>query len=199
MAATGDLTTELEAINDMLDAIQASQVDSIDTSILEVDLAQKQLQKVVFEIQLRGWSWNTAWKAELAPDSNDEILLASNVIHAQCPWQWNGGLVIVERERKLYNVTDNTFEFSDTVYANLTFHYEFTDLPSYARHYAFIKAGRKFIQRMIGQTDFIGFQLQDEQEAERWLREAELESAHHNMLQSEDSMMIVDRYGGVYR
>lgn len=199
MAATGDLTTELEAINEMLDAIQASQVTSIDTTILEVDLAQKLLHKVVFEIQLRGWSWNTEYKSELIPNGSDEIELATNVIQAQCPWQWNAGLIIIERERKLYNATDNTFTFTDNVYANLTFHYEFSDLPAFARHYAFLRAGRKFIQRMVGQTDFIGFQLEDEREAERWMREADNENAQHNMLLNQDSIMIVDRYGGVYR
>lgn len=199
MAATGDLSTELEAINEMLDAIQASQVTSIDTTILEVDLAQKLLHKVVHHIQLRGWSWNTEYKAELTPDGSNLIALASNVIAANCPWYWNSGLIIVERERSLYNVTDNTFEFTDNVFANLSFHYEFTDLPSYARHYAFIRAGRIFIQRMVGQTDFIGFQLEDEREAERWMREAENEQAQHNVLLNQDSLTIVDRYGGVYR
>lgn len=198
MAATGDLTTELEAINEMLDAIQASQVDSIDTSISEVDLAQKLLNKVVFQIQQRGWSWNKVIKSELTPDGSNLIALPSNVIHAECPWYWNGGLIIVERERSLYNQTDNTFEFTANVFANLTFHYEFTDLPSHARHYAFIRAGRIFIQRMIGGVDFLGFQERDEREAERWMREGEQETAQHNLLLNQDSCAIVDRYGGVY-
>ncbi len=199
MAATGDLTTELEAINEMLDAIQASQVTSIDTSIVEVDLAQKLLAKTVLEIQLRGWNWNKVIKAELSPDSNSEIVLATNVIHIECPWYWNGGLIIVERERKLYNQTDNLFTFTDNVFANQTFHYVFTDLPAHARHYAFLRAARKFIQRMIGQTDFIGFSLEDEREAERWMREASAETGQRNMLMDQDSLQIIDRYAGVYR
>lgn len=199
MAATGNLTTELEAINEMLVAIQSSRVDSIDTSIHEVDEAQRTLHRVVHEIQMRGWSWNTQRYVEMSPNSGDEIQLAENIIQITAPWYWNGGRIIYERERKLYDATNNTFDHTENVFANIQFVYEFDDLPHFARHYAFIKAGRIFIQQMIGQTDFIGFQQRDEEEAHMWMREAEGEVSQFNMLQNISSLGITDRYGGIYR
>lgn len=187
-------TSKLEAINELLDAIGESPVNSEDnTGLVEADLASKRIDKTSRSVQKRGWHWNTLKEYVLEPDTDGYITMPGSTLEVDTSGK-DKHKDYVQRGLRLYNRDDNTFVISDPVTVDITLLLDFEDLPQAAREYITMKAARKFQQRTFGSTELSEFDREDEQEAWFNLLDAESDAADFNMLRDSYSVFkIINR------
>lgn len=187
-------TSKLEAVNELLDAIGESPVNTITNSgLVEAELAVSRLDKTSRQVQKRGWHWNTLKDYTIDPDDSDNIVLPASTIEVDTSGT-HAYKDYVRRGNKLYDRDKNTFTITDSVNVDITLFLDFEDLPENARDYITMKAARKFQQRTFGSPELSEYDKDDEQQAWFDLLDAESDAADYNMLRDNYSVFrIINR------
>jgi hypothetical protein len=180
--STVALTTELEAINSMLDAAGESPVSSLESSgLADVAEAKKLLDEQSRLIQSPGWAFNTEYNYPITPDTEGLISLPTNTLKVDADnTYWN--LDVVQRGLRLYDRKNHTYSFTDTFTGTFVFLLDFSELPQAARHYIMVKAARIYQARVLGSDTLHRFSEAEEMEALVAFKDAEGDSGDHNML-----------------
>ena len=201
----GTRTTELEAVNTMLSAVGEPPVTSLEgQSNLDAAIAQNILSEVSREIQSAGWHFNTQTKVKLTPDSTTkEIALGDDVVRvdidhwASTTKKSTSGSVdkrdITQRGSRLFDRTNNTYEFESQVEATIVYVLDWAEMPEPARRYATVRAARVFQDRMVGSTAHHSFSQQDEIRALALLREFEGDTADRSIFDHMDIYSPISR------
>lgn len=157
-------TTKLEAVNIMLWAIGEQSVSSIDPQDItqEAALAEKILDTVSRDVQALGWYFNEGLDVTLALDGNFKIPIPSNALKVLVTGETD---LIGIRGGFLWNRSENTDIFADTVDAYIVYGLDFVDLPQAAKTYIAIRAARVFQQRVLGADSLDKYSIDDEQRA----------------------------------
>lgn len=180
-------TTELDAVNTMLEAVGEPPVNSIEeTEGTEAAVAYRILLECSRTIQSTGLSFNKE-PYELLPDTDGIVYLPDNTLRVT-PVDRR----YVERGRKLYDRVDGTYRIGSSVKAVLVRFLAFEHLPEVARYYIMITAARKFAARTVSSGELVGLTERDEAEARVLLKDYELEQDQTNLFN------VVDR-GIIYR
>lgn len=178
-------TTELEAVNLMLAAINEPPVNSIEeTEGTESALAVSILAESSRRIQQDGCSFNREY-LELLPDPDGTIHLPANTLKATAATPR-----YIERGRRIYDRYEGTFRIGEAVPVELVRCLAFSDLPEAARYYIAVTAARKFASRTVGSTELVGLSERDEAEARQGFLEYELEQNRPNLFSSLDRAVI---------
>ncbi len=77
---TTNATQELPAINQILSSCGQAPVTTLDQTNPDVAIAYDTLLQVSREVQAEGWTFNKEYHYEFTPDTNDEILIPSNIL-----------------------------------------------------------------------------------------------------------------------
>lgn len=179
--------TELEAVNYMLEMIGEQPVNDIASSGLsDAVLAQGSLHRVSRIVQSKGLQCNSDYKYPLVPDGSGYVVLPSNTLKLDTIYYF---VDVVTRQGKLYNREKRTFVFTSTVYVDITFFLEYTDLPNHVREYIAVLAARRFLKSTVGDKEMEELTRED-------LSRTETEFARHELVKSGDSMLDTP---GVYR
>jgi hypothetical protein len=173
-------TTELEAVNVMLSAIGSSPVSSLSGGA-EVSIAKNILTETRREVLSRGWAFNYETKVTMTPVAG-EVALAENVLRIDGSAGYNGNRDIVQRGTLLYDRAGHTYAFDQDVTVDVTYTLDWSLLPEVARRYIMIRATRVFADRIIGYGPQHTYNVQDEYMALSDLKDAEGDTADHNML-----------------
>lgn len=187
-------TTRLEAINELLESIGESPVNSAsNTGLVEADLAASRLDRISRQVQKRGWHWNTLKDYVIDPDVNGYIQLPSATMKVDTVGK-DMHLDLVQRGSRLYDRDNNTFVINKSVTVEITLLLDFEDLPENARDFITMKAARKFQQRLFGSAELSDFDREDEQNAWFDLLDAESDAADYNMMRDNLSVFrIINR------
>lgn len=181
------LTTELEAVNEMLNAIGEGQVSSLDTGNADVQQCVRLLRDHSRKVQSRGWWFNRDEDYELTPNNDGFLVLPANVLRVdpssedrfEKPW--------VQRGLKLYNAQDHTFVFTESVKVDLVTGLAWDDLPQTARSYITACAGLEFVDVDMSSEIRHAFTRERKQEAYLELLKEEAEAADYNMLRDSEA------------
>lgn len=174
-----NLTTELEAVNLMLSVIGESPVNSAEVGDnVDAVLAQQILQETNMEVQSEGWHWNSYTNYKLQPTSDGTIYVPGKVLSLDAI---DPQLDIIRVEGKLYDRRKNSFSFPASILVNVTWLFEFADLPQVARHYINVRAARKFQDRLVGSQTLSGFNREDELRALITLQNYEANIGDYNL------------------
>lgn len=166
--------TELDAVNIILRNDGEAPVASLDENgFSEAADAQAALEEVSRTVQDGGWAFNTDFDRKLSPDLNDEIILPADTLWVK-PTYTDEAMTIVERGRKLYDLANNTYTFSQPVHLDICQMLDFPDLPSAARYYITIRAARVYQARATGSPTQNSFTEVDEMRAQASLKKADL-------------------------
>jgi hypothetical protein len=176
-----DLTTELDAINLMLDAIGASPVVSLDDPSVDVAKARMRLAQVSREVQAQGWHWNTDTRYSLARTIDGEYILPLNVIRIDASGDFPMEDVVA-RSGKLWDRENRTTVFTKDLTFDIVWLLDFADLPEAARNYITLRASRRFQEKALGSDSLSRFDRADEAQALAILREAEADTEDNNVL-----------------
>ena len=162
-------TTELSAVNTMLEVIGETPIDSL-TDLLPVDAATARsiLDETSRDVQSKGWNFNREFGYPLTPDSKTgEISVPETFVHIEL-----AGHDAVIRGTRLYDRRNHTYKFDpkQKYKADVIILLPFSDLPEQARHYITIRAARIFQSRAIGSDTLHGFAQEEEYRALAELR-----------------------------
>lgn len=165
--------TELEAVNEILRNDGEAPVASLDESgFSEAADAYSKLTHATRQHQSKGWAYNTDYERKFTPDVSNEIILPSNTLWIN-PTYASQSLSIIERGRKLYDLQNNTYEFSAPVYLDICQMLQFTEMPTAMRDYVTIVAARKYQAQSTGSGAQDAFTQEDEWRARAVMKQAD--------------------------
>lgn len=180
------LSTELDAVNTMLETIGQSPVNTLESvNGSDVSIAINTLKEVSREVQSLGWEFNTE-TITISPDTDSHINVPSNVIKID---PTDPTLRYVRRGTLLYDKANNTDEITSLVEAEVVWFLDFEDMPEPARRYITIKAARRFQNRVLCDEAVYAFTKEDEAEARVALKQDEIETGEFNFLKDNTTFM----------
>lgn len=156
-------TTRLEAVNQMLSCIGGSAVVSIDTDNPEIASAVAILEETTRTVLSEGWNFNTEREYPFTPDNNDQILVPDNLISFTLSGSKHGAdYQIVERSGKLYDKLTHGYTFTETIYCDVIWWFEFEDCPQPFKEYITARASRNYASRLVTSKELVELISQDE-------------------------------------
>lgn len=177
------VSTELEAVNTMLQAVGAAPVQSLTvTSDSDVTTAVSVLRETLKEVQSQGWDFNTDTRYSLTRTEDDEYVIPSNVAAIDVNTDDYPNVRATERNRKLWDQENHTFTWDQDLTFDIVWLFEFDEIPQTARNYVTLKAARKFQGRVLGSDSAGKYTEQDELDARSIFIDAEGIDAKHNIL-----------------
>ena len=186
--------TKIEAVNTMLSAVGSSPVSTLTgQQTADAVVAQNILDEVVREVTSQGWAFNYERKVELAPDSDNQIVLGTDVARIDNTPGYNTDYDVVQRGNKLYDRKSHSYTISETLTCDVIYFMEFDDTPEAARRYMMIRAARIFQDRMVGSGNHHTYNMTDEVKALTDLKEHEGDTADHSIFDNYDVFRVIDR------
>ena len=188
--------TELEAVNLMLSVVGEAPVSDLeDATIAEVALAVRILEETSYEVQAKGWDFNTEYNYPLSPDVDGYINVPSDTARIDVdPIYGETSLDVVQRGERLYDRTNRTYIFTiSEIRCEMVLLLDFDDLPEAARRYITVRAARKFQDRILGSDSVHAYNLQDEEDAKALFLQAESSNGDHSIFDHWSVGQTLDR------
>ena len=140
----------------------------------DVAIALNTLREVSREVQAEGWTYNTEYDYPLTPDSNDEVIIADDMLRVDLNDSRTNNLNFdsVIRGGKLYDRVKHTYKWTDdTVYVDIIWHFEWANIPDPIQAFIVARAAAIVSSRIVGD----GQQYQMLQQKEAFARATALE------------------------
>lgn len=157
-------STELEAVNEMLGAVDLVPVANITGNLdIEVGSAVSRLSNVNRTVQSMGWDFNTRKKVKYLRDVNNEVTIGTNVLKI-VPVGNSRSKHLVLREGRIFDRDEDSFTLLDDVWLDIIELLNFEDLPQTCREYITARAVRaheRFESADDTKTEIAGKQEQD--------------------------------------
>jgi len=194
--------TELEAVNDMLIGIGQLPVNAIIPEIVDQSIALGELNKVVREVCLYGFKFNTDEDYVLSPDSDGFIAVPTGALDID-PMEKAQDIIVRKHPTKgfgLWDAANLTWTMALPVKVRIKWSYTFDALPEAARGYAVIAAGRKFTARVVGDPAADRFGEEDQRRAWLTLQRQQSASADINIFRANKALAAsLNRRGRAWR
>jgi hypothetical protein len=160
------VSTELDAVNQILSSVGQAPVTTLDLQNPEVSIVLNTLREVNRQVQAEGWIFNTEREYELSPDSEtNEILYPFNMLQIDTNHPYHKNKYdVVKRGNKLYDRLKHTYTFTDPIKADVVWYFDFTDVPAAIQTYIVARAAKMCATKMIGDREL--YQLLGEQEVQ---------------------------------
>lgn len=159
------MTTQLQAINQMLTGIGQAPVVSLEIANPEIATAVSILRAVNREVQGEGWHFNTEVKYPFTPDTNGEIVIPSNVLQlSDNKYENVQKYQTVIRDGKLYDKISHSYTFptDSSILCDVVWLFNFEDLPQVFQDYITQRATRIFAASVVGSKEMVQFNQMDE-------------------------------------
>jgi hypothetical protein len=159
------MTTQLQAINQMLTGIGQAPVVSLDIANPEIATALSILDSVNREVQGEGWNFNTEINYPFTPDTSGQIVIPDNVLQISDNKNSNvQQYQTVIRSGKLYDKISHSFTSwkVSPVLCDVVWLFNFEDLAQVFQDYIAQRAARVFAGSVVGSADMVKFNQQDE-------------------------------------
>ena len=176
------LTTELEAINKVLQMTGEAPVNSLVGQVGIAKQAQDSLNAAMREVQSEGWTFNTDYEKTLPRNTSNEIEVSGTTTRVYVdPYLYPEYDVII-RNGKLYDRKTHSCTFTKDLKVDITTNLDWLELPEYARRYIMVRAGRQLQEAVVGSEDYAKINLTAELEARSHFLEEETTRDEHSML-----------------
>lgn len=175
------LTSELEAVNIILTAIDEAPVASLSvTGLYPLDQAKTVLTEVSRAVQTKGWVFNTEDSVAPAKDGAGLITLPADTLSfTPDP---STSIDPVQRGLRLYDRKAHTFVFTTSVTGTRKLLLPWDDLPQAARHYITIRAAKTLQGRSSVPDSTYRYTQADLDDALQALQDSEEADGAYNML-----------------
>ncbi len=161
---TTNAAEELPAVNQILASVGQAPVTTLDQTNPDVAIAYDTLLQVSREVQAEGWSFNTEENIKETPDANGYISYPANVLQMDLTQNsTNYNKDVIKKGGKLYDKIEHTDVWTEDVYVDKLFWYDWVDLPTVMQDYIVAKAAAVVSSRIVGDTD--QFQMLQQREA----------------------------------
>ena len=159
------MTTQLQAINQMLVGIGQAPVVSLDIANPEIATALSILDSMNREVQGEGWHFNTEINYPFTPDANGEITVPANVLQISDNKTSNvQAYQTVLRGGKLYDKISHSYSFptGNPLRCDVVWLFDFEDIPQVFQDYVTQKAAKAFAGSVVGSKEMFQFNQVDE-------------------------------------
>ena len=160
---TTNAAQELPAINQILASVGQAPVTTLDQTNPDVAIAYDTLIQVSREIQSEGWTFNTEQDYPFTPDSNDEILIPSNVLQIDISdGTGNEEMDVIRRKGKLYDKQEHSYTFTEELKCDVVWLFDWVDLPRPIQDYITSRAACFTVSRIVGDGQLYQMCMQKE-------------------------------------
>ena len=154
------VSTELDAVNQILSSVGQAPVTTLDLQNPEVAIVLNTLREVNKQVQSEGWTFNTEHHYELVADSNTyEIVYPQNALSIDTTKSTNfDDYDPIRRDGKLYDRHDHTFLWKDgtdplTLTVDVVWYFDFPDIPPAVQQFITARAAKLCASRMLGDVN----------------------------------------------
>ena len=149
------VSTELDAVNQILSSVGQAPVTTLDLQNPEVSIVLNTLREVTRQVQAEGWIFNTERDYTLTPDSvTNQITYPANMLQIDTTTEKHlGKYDVVRRNGKLYDRLHHTFEFTESIHADVVWSFDYTDIPPAFQVYITARAARMAATKLIGDQE----------------------------------------------
>jgi len=149
------VSTELDAVNQILSSVGQAPVTTLDLQNPEVSIVLNTLREVNRQVQAEGWIFNTERNYELTPDTDtNQIAFPSNMLQIDTNTRYHKDQYdVVKRGTKLYDRLNHTFTFTDSIKADVVWYFDFIDIPAAIQAYITARAARMCAIKMVGDKE----------------------------------------------
>ena len=119
--------TRLAAVNTIISNIGQAPVTNLESGNPLVEMAEQILDEVTRAVLSEGWEFNTERHYPFTPDNNNEIVIPDNVLSLDT--KSSSAKQTVIRGGKLYDRVKHSYTFSEAIDLNVTWLFDFADLP----------------------------------------------------------------------
>ena len=162
------VSTELDAVNQILSSVGQAPVTTLDLQNPEVAIVLNTIREVNKMVQAEGWTFNTERHYELTPDSiTGEILFPFNALSIDTNRQSHyADYDPVRRDGKLYDRYNHTFVWANPIDVDIVWYFDFTDIPPAIQQYIVARAARMCAVKMVGDKE-LNILLSEQEEMTR--------------------------------
>lgn len=165
MSAPFAVSTELDAVNQILSSVGQAPVTTLDQQNPEVAIALQTVREVNKQVQSEGWAFNTEYHYGFTPNTaNKQITYPDNVLQLDTNrYHHMDDYDPIRRQGKFYDKYNHTYEWPGTIYADVLWLFNFEDVPPPIQYYITARAARLAATKMLGDgttVDLLGDQEQ---------------------------------------
>lgn len=174
--------TELDAVNLMLEGIFEAPINSLDVpGVSDGGIARRILIDTKREVLSKGWHFNKEKDVTLSVDAgSSKIPLPNNTLRVDANDVYESR-DLTQRGLFLYDKTNKTLLFTTPARVDITYNFEWDDLPEHAKYFIAVRAARKFQDSVLGEGQG-RYKANDEAAALLLLEDAEGDTGDHNIL-----------------
>ena len=190
------VSTELDAVNQILSSVGQAPVTTLDLQNPEVFITVNTLREISKQVQLEGWTFNTERKYPMVRNAaTNEISVPSNVlsIDGNDPTHRNKYDLVV-RNGKLYDRLNNTYTFTEDVKVDVLWYFDFQYLPPAVQSFITAKAARLSAIKMVGDRELNVLLEEQEAMCRATLIEDECNSGDYSMFGHPDGQNYYTSY-----
>ena len=178
--------TRLAAVNTIISNIGQAPVTALDTGNPLVEMAEQILDEVTRATLAEGWEHNTERDYPFTPDATGVINIPLNVLTLDD--RPGSGAQTVIRDGKLYDRVAHSYTFKGQQRLDVTWLFDFEELPEAFKNYITIRAANVFAGRSVGSQEAVTFGQREETIARATLLEYDTQQG--------DYTIFADRNGG---
>ena len=195
-APTYAVSTELDAVNQMLSSVGQAPVTTLDLQNPEVAIVLTTLREVNKQVQSEGWVFNTERKYVLTPDSvTKEIPFPTNVLSIDTNFnEHQSAYDPVRRNGKLYDRFNHTYEWTTDIYADIVWYVAFEDVPPIVQNYIVARAARLSATKMIGDKEITALLAEQEIQTKSAALEYECNQGDYSVFGWQDGTNYYNSY-----
>lgn len=177
------LLTELEAVNEMLAAIQEAPIASLtDPQGADATTALTLLRRTSREVQSRGWHWNIDLEVPMARLVDGRVPVPAECLRLRTAYRYLTRYDLTRRGGFVFDNLTRSGVFPEAPVADLMLLRDFEDVPEEARAYILAWATRRFLDRVTGRSDLHSMAGRDEVRALATLRDADADARRLSFL-----------------
>ena len=151
--------TELSAVNSILGSIGQSPITQLNLTNLqnpEIALVHNILMEVTKDVQNEGWHFNQEEHIARQPDASGHFTIPSNYLR----FDVHDGLYdrtrdVVKRNGKLYDKVTHTDVFSGELYFDITYLFDFEDIPSAIQRYIIARSSVRAATQVVSNQELV--------------------------------------------
>tara|TARA_R100001530_G_scaffold20727_1_gene17227 strand:- start:551 stop:1186 length:636 start_codon:yes stop_codon:yes gene_type:complete len=164
------VSTELDAVNQILSSVGQAPVTTLDQQNPEVAIALNTLRESNKQVQAEGWVFNTERHYEMTADAvTFEIKYPTNALQIDANRdQHFDDYDPIRREGKLYDRHTHSFEWKDgagaarTIQVDVKWLFDFTEVPTAIQNYITARTAVMCAVKMVGDKELVALLNQQE-------------------------------------
>ena len=164
------VSTELDAVNQILSSVGQAPVTTLDMQNPEVYTVVETLRNTSREVQSEGWGFNSEYHVKFTPKADKQIDIPFDVLEIDTDKHVHGDTYdVIRKDGKLYDKYHHRFsdreefEFDEDIYCDVIYFRQFNDLPFVFQAHITAKAARKVAVKLIGSGELIQILAADEE------------------------------------